>query len=99
MAYETWEPDGWYDARVGDDEPTPDALPRLDDHTTLDLLLDQVRERWGDSSAWVCPLGRAGFVVVGEVDGLRGRDRARAGSTEAEAIVIALEGARMLNPK
>ena len=94
-----WECDeregGWYDGVYDGAMPADAAwLPMLDDTRTQELVLAQIGERFADTAAALITV-RGGatrrWIVAGNSEGLRDRDIAREGASEAEALVIALE--------
>ena len=83
---------------IEDSDPySQSCLPDLDDQATLGCLLALVREAWGDPYFCVCVTGDR--VSTGEIgwDGsgfLHGKScRITLARSEAEVLVVALEGA------
>jgi hypothetical protein len=79
---------GYYRILLSSDEPEAGAYPDLTDPATLGCLLALVREAWGSPHAYVGHSDRWVAAFRCEVGG-----RAFASTTEAAALVAALEAA------
>ena len=69
----------------------PDQWPDLSDPATLGCLLALVRDAWGDPKINVVPFGASVWAVA--YAGWLYKKAIACGATEAEALVVALEGA------
>jgi hypothetical protein len=86
-----------YSADMAPDDPLPD----LDDPATLGCLLALVREAWRDPSVHVYKSLVRWWVLSEDGDNLLDQNGERvviAGSTEAEALVAALDAAPQVKP-